>query len=175
MGLNRSSNAVGVGLSCLLPWVWCIQIEICCSRGCSDSTVIVQTGRDSVLGGIQHFGWARPIATASHIQVSRQGVLLVLQIYVASSVPELTKNIQTVLIVTKFKLDLIPSIMGLWAYPSRGSALPSKCGTHICCQWIWTQTWCRWRSWLQSICACWDLLKTVSFFSITTFWNSIKT
>lgn len=107
MGLNRSSNIVGAGLSCLLPWVWSSQIEIRCSRGCSDSTVVVQTGFDFVLGDIQRFGWTRPWATASHIQVSKRAVLLMSQIYVASSLPELTENVQTVLVVTKFKLDLI--------------------------------------------------------------------
>lgn len=105
--LNRSSNVVGVGPSCLLPWVWSIQIEKRCSRCCSDSTVVVQMGYDSVLGGIQCFRWTRPWATASHIQVSTQGVFLMSQIYVASSLPKLTENIQTVLIVTQFKLDLI--------------------------------------------------------------------
>lgn len=78
--LSRSSNVVGVGPSCLLPWVWSIQIEKHCSRCCSDSTVVVQMGYDSVLGGIQCFRWTRPWATASHIQVSTQGVFLMSQI-----------------------------------------------------------------------------------------------
>lgn len=43
----------------------------------------------------------------SHIKVSKPGVLLMSQICVASSLPELTENLQIVLIVAKFNLDLI--------------------------------------------------------------------
>ena len=80
MRLNRSNNVVEVGLSSLLPWVWSIQIEIHCSRGCSDSTLVVQTGCDLVLAGIQCCGWTRPWETASHVQVSKQGFLFMSQI-----------------------------------------------------------------------------------------------
>lgn len=60
----------------------------------------------SVLGGVQCFGWTRPCVTAGHVQVSKQGVLVMSQIYIASLLLELTETIQTAFTVTRCNLDL---------------------------------------------------------------------
>lgn len=105
--------------------MWSIQVEIHCSRGCSGSTVAVQAGVSLSLEVFSAFvgqAWV----TALHVHVSKQGVLLVSQVCVVSSLLELTENIQTALTVTRFNLDLIIQHYRPLGMPIMGWCSPSK-------------------------------------------------
>lgn len=86
----------------------------------------------SVLGGVQCFGWTSPRVTAGHVQVSKQGVLLMSRIYIASPLLELTKNIQTAFTVTRVSLDWVIQRYVPLGIPIMGQCSPSKvCYLHL--------------------------------------------
>lgn len=81
MGLNRSSYIVGV--SCLLGGSEVFRLKYTVQEATLTALWLFRQVV-TVMGCIQRFGWTRPGATASHTQVSKQGVLLMSQMYAVS-------------------------------------------------------------------------------------------
>lgn len=70
-------------------------------------------------------------ALLTALQVIKQGVLHMSQIYIASSFLQLSENIQTAFAVTRFNLDLVIPHYGTLGIPIRGWCSPSKVYLHL--------------------------------------------